>query len=136
MLSRPRHFASFIPLSSVAPFIAMASSSPRGIIPPPVGVEANFVNPIYHSGGIVPITAVFVTLSTVFLALRIYTKVRIIKVFGLEDGMFFSRIPLSDTSTYDMKSPSRWHGYEHLLVSVLGSHFLMSMVSYALSAHA
>ncbi|KAL8898003.1 MAG: hypothetical protein Q9192_002307 [Flavoplaca navasiana] len=63
----------------------MASDSPRGIIPPPAGVEANFVNPEYRSGGIVPITAVFFTLSTVFLALRIYTKARIIKVFGLED---------------------------------------------------
>ncbi|KAL8843896.1 MAG: hypothetical protein Q9176_001591 [Flavoplaca citrina] len=63
----------------------MASDSPRGIIPPPAGVEANFVNPEYRSGGIVPIIAVFFTLSTVFLALRIYTKARIIKIFGLED---------------------------------------------------
>ncbi|KAL8877571.1 MAG: hypothetical protein Q9198_004436 [Flavoplaca austrocitrina] len=64
----------------------MASDSPRGIIPPPAGVEANFVNPEYRSGGIVPIIAVFFTLSTVFLALRIYTKARIIKIFGLEDS--------------------------------------------------
>ncbi|KAL9617324.1 MAG: hypothetical protein Q9204_008491 [Flavoplaca sp. TL-2023a] len=86
MLGRPQYFASFNPLSSVAPFIAMASGSPRGIIPPPAGVEANFVDPEYRSGGIVPVTAVFLTLSTVFLALRIYTKARIIKVFGLEDS--------------------------------------------------
>ena len=114
----------------------MASGSPRGIIPPPAGVEANFVNPEYRSGGIVPITAVFVTLSTVFLALRIYTKARIIKVYGLEDSTFLSRVPLSDTSTYNTKSPSRWHGYEHLLVSVLDLHFLTSMASYALLAQA
>ncbi|KAL8665663.1 MAG: hypothetical protein Q9168_007657 [Polycauliona sp. 1 TL-2023] len=63
----------------------MQSDNIQGVIPPPQGVEANFVNPVYHSGGIVPITIIFVTLSTVFLAVRIYTKAHIIKVFGLED---------------------------------------------------
>ncbi|KAI4236121.1 MAG: hypothetical protein L6R40_006246 [Gallowayella cf. fulva] len=63
----------------------MQSDSIRGAVPAPPGVEPNFTNPVYHSGGIVPITAIFVTLSTVFLAIRIYTKAHIIKVFGLED---------------------------------------------------
>ncbi|KAL8773044.1 MAG: hypothetical protein Q9209_002064 [Squamulea sp. 1 TL-2023] len=63
----------------------MQSDQLRGVVDPPPGVKADFISPVYHSGGIVPITAIFVTLSTIFLAIRIYTKAHIIKVFGLED---------------------------------------------------
>ena len=59
-----------------------------GIIPPPDGVTPNFIDPEYSSGGIVPICAVFLTLSTIFLVLRVYTKAHIIKIFGLEDCQF------------------------------------------------
>ncbi|CAL8576420.1 hypothetical protein XPA_002305 [Xanthoria parietina] len=63
----------------------MQPDNVRGFVPPPPGVEPNFTNPDYRSAGIVPITAVFVTLSTAFLAVRTYTKAHIIKIFGLED---------------------------------------------------
>ena len=56
-----------------------------GAIPPPPGVTPNFTNPVYHSGAIIPLSAVFITLATIFLAIRIYTKAVILKVFGLED---------------------------------------------------
>ena len=62
-----------------------------GSAPPPPGVTPNFVNPEYRSGGIVPISAVFTILSTVFLVLRLYTKIGIVHLFGLEDGMYGTR---------------------------------------------
>ncbi|KAL8931551.1 MAG: hypothetical protein Q9216_007162, partial [Gyalolechia sp. 2 TL-2023] len=62
-----------------------AGSQTVGVIPPPPGVTPNFENPEYRSGGIVPLACVFLPLVAIFMALRIYTKVRIIKVFGLED---------------------------------------------------
>ena len=67
---------------------ASDSSTTVGAVPPPPGVKPNFKNPAYISGGIVPLSAVFVTLSTLFLAIRLYTKLRIIKVFGSEDCKF------------------------------------------------
>ncbi|KAL8645054.1 MAG: hypothetical protein Q9210_006924 [Variospora velana] len=56
-----------------------------GIVPPPPGVMPNFENPDYRSGGIVPLAAVLIPLAAIFMILRVYTKLRIIKVFGLED---------------------------------------------------
>lgn len=79
----------------------MQPDNVRGAVPPPPGVEPNFTNPVYRSAGIVPITAVFVTLSTVFLAVRTYTKAHIIKVFGLEDCTCPASNKLLKISTYD-----------------------------------
>ncbi|KAL9027317.1 MAG: hypothetical protein Q9196_004142 [Gyalolechia fulgens] len=56
-----------------------------GAVPPPPGVTPNFDNPDYRSGGIVPLACIFIPWAAIFMALRVYTKVRIIKVFGLED---------------------------------------------------
>lgn len=64
----------------------MAGDQPvQGVFPPPPGVAPNFTNPSYISAGIVPASAVFLSLSTICLLLRIYTKARIIKIFGAED---------------------------------------------------
>lgn len=59
-----------------------------GVVPPPPGITPNYAHPAYHSGGIVPLACVFIPLAAIFMALRVYTKVRIIKVFGLEDCMW------------------------------------------------
>ena len=61
------------------------SPSEVGAFPPPPGVTPNFAHPDYISGGVVPISAVFLTLSTLFVAARLYTKLKITKVFGSED---------------------------------------------------
>ncbi|KAF6230668.1 hypothetical protein HO173_011019 [Letharia columbiana] len=42
-------------------------------------------SPNYVSDGIVPVSAVFLTLSTFFLALRVYTRVRLLNAFYSED---------------------------------------------------
>ena len=59
--------------------------APPGIFPAPPGVTPNYVNPEVRSFGIVPLGALFTTLSTIFLALRLYTKARIIRIFGWDD---------------------------------------------------
>ncbi len=69
---------------------ALDTPTAVGAYPAPPGVTPNFKNPDYFSGGIVPISAVFLTLSTLFLAARLYTKLKIIKVFGSEDCRLIS----------------------------------------------
>ncbi|KAL8824680.1 MAG: hypothetical protein Q9170_008079 [Blastenia crenularia] len=56
-----------------------------GVVPPPPGVKFNLQSPDYHSGGIIPLVYVFITLAAIFMGLRVYTKARISKVFGLDD---------------------------------------------------
>lgn len=58
---------------------------PPGIFPPPLGVTPNYENPDWNDCGIIPLMCIFIPLSAVFLALRLYTKARIIKVVGWED---------------------------------------------------
>ena len=62
-----------------------ANLSIKGAFPPPPGIVPNFTNPDYISGGIIPISAVFLTPSTLFLALRIYTRVHILRIFLADD---------------------------------------------------
>lgn len=123
-----------------SPFIVsqdnMQSESVRGAVPPPPGVEPNFTNPVYRSAGIVPITAVFVTLSTAFLAVRTYTKAHIIKIFGLEDCTCPAPNKLLKMSTYETQIRFPWHGYKHLHHLLSASHALTSMVSCSISAYA
>ena len=59
--------------------------SANGAFPPPADITPNFADPDHVSGGIVPISVVFLTLSTLVLALRVYTKVRILKASYAED---------------------------------------------------
>ncbi|KAL8962776.1 MAG: hypothetical protein Q9183_005101, partial [Haloplaca sp. 2 TL-2023] len=58
---------------------------PPGLFPPPPGIEPNYENPDSNDSGLVPLMCIFIPLSTAFLALRLYTKARIIKVVGWED---------------------------------------------------
>ena len=66
--------------------VAMEAGQPtKGAIAPPTDMTPNFVNPDYVSGGIVPISIVCLFFSSVLLTLRIYTKIRLVKVFRKED---------------------------------------------------
>ncbi|KAL8871188.1 MAG: hypothetical protein Q9174_002929 [Haloplaca sp. 1 TL-2023] len=59
--------------------------APPGLFPPPPGIEPNYENPESNDVGLVPLMCIFIPLATAFLALRLYTKARIIKVVGWED---------------------------------------------------
>ena len=66
---------------------AEASSTIRALVPAPSGYVVNFANPQRHPG--VPlvywITGVMLALATCALAMRIYTRVRLVKEFKAED---------------------------------------------------
>lgn len=57
-------------------------------IPPPPGVTQNFVNPERKGEEIYYLGIVGMIFSTLFLILRIYTKLRINRQFGSEDGTY------------------------------------------------
>lgn len=66
----------------------MAPIQVVGAAPPPPGVTPNFEDPVSVAYRVYPTIALGSFLSISFLALRIYTKVRIIRKFGLDDGEF------------------------------------------------
>lgn len=68
----------------------MSLSSPLGVplpglFPTPPGVQPNFVDPEQRTGGAVPLIATFLTLSTIFLIVRLYMKLHIVRAFGWDD---------------------------------------------------
>lgn len=58
---------------------------PPGVFPPPPGVTPNFTNPVIRSNGIIELICIFTILSTTTLVLRLYTKARILRIWGLDD---------------------------------------------------
>lgn len=59
-----------------------------GVIPPPPGVTANIDDPVRKGRQVLVLSGVGMALSTLFLVMRIYTKVRINRSFGSEDGIY------------------------------------------------
>lgn len=57
-----------------------------GAIPPPPGVTPNFVNPDHKGGEVLTLGILGMVCSTLFLLLRIYTKIFINRSFKSEDG--------------------------------------------------
>ena len=55
-----------------------------GLKPPP-GVTPNFVNPENYQSSILALQTICLVLATVFTALKIYTKLFLIKSLGSED---------------------------------------------------
>ncbi|KAI1173321.1 hypothetical protein F4777DRAFT_457325 [Nemania sp. FL0916] len=58
----------------------MSSQWSEGVIPPPQGVVPNFVDPPNQMSRNIAIHAVFLTLSTLFVTMRIYTRLWISKI--------------------------------------------------------
>lgn len=58
-----------------------------GAIPPPPGVTPNFVNPEHKGKEIIVLGILGIVCSTLFLLMRIYTKIRINRSFKSEDGI-------------------------------------------------
>lgn len=62
-----------------------AGPLPLGVIPPPPGVNANIVNPEWNGQILDVVGILFLVLSTLFVVLRLYTRIRIVKNVGLDD---------------------------------------------------
>ncbi|CAL8579989.1 hypothetical protein XPA_005722 [Xanthoria parietina] len=58
---------------------------PPCIFPAPLGVTPNYIDPEWDDCGIIPLMCIFIPLSTIFFALRLYTEARIINFVGWED---------------------------------------------------
>ena len=57
-----------------------------GALPPPPGVEPNFINPSDQYAGNIALHATCLTLVTLLVAMRLYTRIRITKAnLGVED---------------------------------------------------
>ncbi len=56
-----------------------------GALPPPPGITPNFTNPYSIAEGLIAVGILCLTLTSLTTAMRIYTKLYIIKVHGWED---------------------------------------------------
>ncbi|KAI1088701.1 hypothetical protein F5B19DRAFT_470210 [Rostrohypoxylon terebratum] len=77
----------------------MSSQWSQGVVPPPPGVEPNFVNPENQMGGNIAIHTVFLTISTLSVIMRIYTRLYVSRVsLGVDDYLCLLAYAL--TATY------------------------------------
>lgn len=54
--------------------------------PPPPGITPNFVNPDYIGGRVIIIVAVFLGIALACFFIRMFTRIRITRGFGADDG--------------------------------------------------
>ena len=59
-----------------------------GPVPPPPGVTPNFENPEQGGRHVIVLGFVGIPITFAFLIMRLYTKARINRSFGSEDGMY------------------------------------------------
>nr|POE90125.1 hypothetical protein CFP56_20592 [Quercus suber] len=60
-------------------------ASHHGLIPPPSGQTANFVNPLTHQASNIALHTTMLTAATIFVAIRLYTRVRLTRDIGVAD---------------------------------------------------
>lgn len=56
---------------------------------PPPGVESNLVNPYSFGPAAITIGAVFFSLATLFVSVRVYTKLRLVKKAAYSDREYY-----------------------------------------------
>ena len=60
-----------------------------GALPPPPGIEPNFIDPPSQQNGNIALHTVLLSLATIFVSIRIYTRIWITKLdLGVEDCQF------------------------------------------------
>lgn len=59
---------------------------PVALLPPPPGVTPNFEHPEQHGRHVVILGLLGIPCSFLFLMMRMYTKIRLNRQFGSEDG--------------------------------------------------
>ena len=71
---------------------SMANSArTTGALPPPPGVQPNFVDPENHTKSTIALHTICLTLATLFVVIRIYTRQFINGKLGLDDCKYFSQ---------------------------------------------
>lgn len=56
-----------------------------GALPPPPGVIPNLVDPYSRASTVIIVNAVFLTIGTLFLVMRIYTRAFLSRALGADD---------------------------------------------------
>lgn len=80
--------------------MSLSSAPPQmGALPPPPGVTPNFIDPYSIGDGLKAAGILFVVLTTLSTALRLYTKLLIIKTHGWEDCKFEHFTPVAVKKT-------------------------------------
>lgn len=57
------------------------------VVPPPPGVTQDFVNPPIAAANAPILVGIGVTVAGLLVVMRLYTKVYLLRKFGVEDGM-------------------------------------------------
>ena len=65
---------------------------------PPQGTSSNFINPVTLKTPVVAINVVFLSLATLFVILRLYTRRFLNRALGPEDCVYLN--PLNDSRSY------------------------------------
>ncbi len=63
----------------------MSSFASLPVAPPPPGIISNFIDPPTRVPVIIGLEAVFLTLMLLTVAMRIYVRMRVTKIWGFED---------------------------------------------------
>ena len=89
---------------------------------PPAGVEPNFQDPVTIAPTVIIVGSVFFAVAAISVMLRIYSKSRIVRKLGWDDGMLDFRLAIAWLKALLMLIPSNlltWiresHGSIHLL---------------------
>ena len=73
--------------------MASAPNIPPGVVvgtvPAPPGIIPNFIDPPRDSAPLI-LTIVFLTLSLVFVSMRLFTRIVLLRGFGWDDGALYS----------------------------------------------
>ena len=59
-----------------------------GVVPPPPGQTANFIDPLNHNAEIIALHTVCLTLITLFVGMRICVRAFVLHAFGWDDGQW------------------------------------------------
>ncbi|MCJ1401861.1 hypothetical protein MMC11_005078 [Xylographa trunciseda] len=71
----------------------MPPGSVIGTVPAPPGITPNFVNPPRDSSPLI-LTIIFLTLSLIFVSMRLFTRIVLLRGFGWDDGTLSTSLDL------------------------------------------
>jgi hypothetical protein len=94
----------------------MNSTEPTAALPPPPGVQSNFVNPAFNGQKILMAGIIYPILTIPFLVARLYAKVCLIKKLQIDDYMIITSLPFtiafSILQIYQTKNGSGYHMWD------------------------
>ncbi|KAI9720829.1 MAG: hypothetical protein M1812_002668 [Candelaria pacifica] len=103
-----------------------------GVLPPPPGVQPNFVNPESSAHGLVAVISVFLVFTILFVGARFYTKIFISHSVGWDDYTSLFALVLSITDSAIVLNSEQYNGLGHHMWDVPAQLF-SSFMKYSLA---